>query len=143
MKITNRKQLQDLPLHIRSQIPDDILPSERHSKSGDMLKPQRALYHKVLDVYPDARWNYRPIPHRKLELDIALPEYKIGIEVDGWQFHGKHLSSHFKDREKQNLLVIHGWAILRFTMKHLQDLDTCVHTIQQAVRMRENTHASH
>lgn len=78
------------------------------------------------------------IPNRKLEIDIAFTDLKLAVEVDGWQYHGKYLSGFKKDREKQNLLVIHGWLILRFTnaqIKHgpmdcVETIRTCLNNIQ-------------
>ncbi|MFC3111289.1 hypothetical protein ACFOFO_25650 [Undibacterium arcticum] len=32
-----------------------------------------------------------------------------------WQWHGKHKQDFVRDRERQNLLCVHGWRILRFS----------------------------
>lgn len=79
------------------------------------------------------------IPNRRFSLDIAIPELKIAIEVDGWQYHGKYKESHTKDRERQNLLTLAGWRILRYTAKQINaDIDTCVKEIKQLIEITQN-----
>lgn len=74
------------------------------------------------------------IPGRKFRLDIAL-EGKIGIEVDGWQNHGKTKSGFQKDREKQNLYVEHGWRILRYTAHDIyKNIDMVIEQIKKTMR---------
>jgi very-short-patch-repair endonuclease len=51
-------------------------------------------------------------------VDVAFPELRIAIEVDGWAFH--HQPDRFqRDRVRQNQLVMLGWTILRFTWADL------------------------
>lgn len=52
------------------------------------------------------------------EIDFADPLLKIAIEVDGRAFHTDRRSFE-RDRERQNLLVIRGWVILRFTWERI------------------------
>lgn len=52
------------------------------------------------------------------EIDFADPELKIAIEVDGRAFHSDRRSFE-RDRERQNLLVIRGWIVLRFTWERI------------------------
>ena len=47
-------------------------------------------------------------------IDIAFPDIRLAIEIDGWQYHGKYLTQFKKDRIRQNLLAINGWRILRY-----------------------------
>lgn len=51
---------------------------------------------------------------RRLVIDFAYPDRKIAIEGDGHQF---HLSRRDRERdlERQNLLLIEGWLVLRYT----------------------------
>lgn len=80
------------------------------------------------------------IPNRRFSLDIAFVKYKIAVEVDGWEFHGKHKTSHTADRERQNLLTLHGWRILRYTAKQIRgDIDKCVAEVSQLIQLvKEN-----
>jgi predicted transcriptional regulator of viral defense system len=53
---------------------------------------------------------------RTFKIDLAYPAVRRGIELDGWQFH--HGRSAFdQDRARANLLVAHGWTLLRFTSR--------------------------
>lgn len=54
------------------------------------------------------------VPDRRFRIDIAFPNQKLAIEVDGHKHHGRHRAGFYKDREKQNLLVKNGWRVLRF-----------------------------
>jgi very-short-patch-repair endonuclease/predicted transcriptional regulator of viral defense system len=53
-------------------------------------------------------------------VDLAYPEAKIAIELDGRAFHTD--SEAFEhDRRRQNELVLRGWTVLRFTWRQLLD----------------------
>lgn len=41
---------------------------------------------------------------------------KLAIELDGWEFH-RTRTSFDDDRARANLLVAHGWTLLRFTSR--------------------------
>ncbi|MBE0507439.1 MAG: hypothetical protein IBX50_12105 [Marinospirillum sp.] len=49
----------------------------------------------------------------RYEIDFALPALKIGIEVDGWQYHGKFKEAFLRDREKDFEIKTNGWVLLR------------------------------
>lgn len=70
------------------------------------------------------------IPGRNFRLDIAFPEKRLCVEVDGWQNHGKTLTGFHLDRERQNLLVVNGWRVLRFGVKNINNnVDECIDMI--------------
>jgi very-short-patch-repair endonuclease len=52
------------------------------------------------------------------EIDFAHLELKIAIEVDGRAFHSDGRSFE-RDRERQNMLALRGWLVLRFTWDRL------------------------
>lgn len=54
---------------------------------------------------------------QKIILDLAFPEQKVVIEIDGRAYHG--LERFQQDRTRQNLLVQSGWTVLRFTWEDL------------------------
>ena len=61
---------------------------------------------------------YRFFPDRKWRLDFAIPEEKIGIEIEGITFAGgrhQRIGGYSKDLEKYNKAVLMGWKILRYT----------------------------
>lgn len=79
------------------------------------LTPHDILWNLVTKKWPEAVREFAgPIPDRKFRIDIAFPRLKLAIEVDGFAHHGKHLDDFKRDRERQNLLTLHGWRILRF-----------------------------
>jgi very-short-patch-repair endonuclease len=51
-------------------------------------------------------------------IDIAFPEAKLAIEVDGWAWH-MDVDRFRADRRKGNALVRAGWQLLRFTWHDL------------------------
>lgn len=86
------------------------------------LPPQQEAFLFVNDLAD--RWGlespveeYRFHPKRKWLFDIALPAYKIAIEVDGgiWRRKGAHNTpkAMLRDREKDLHAVQLGWTVLR------------------------------
>jgi len=51
--------------------------------------------------------------------DVAFPEQRIVIEVDGRRHHDVDSDRFEGDRERQNQLIALGWRVLRFTWKRL------------------------
>ncbi|NDZ93453.1 DUF559 domain-containing protein [Streptomyces sp. SID6673] len=51
-------------------------------------------------------------------LDLAIPEHKIAIEIDGFAYHSD-AEAFQHDRERQNDLIANGWTVLRFTWHDL------------------------
>ena len=100
--------------------------------------PDDVLWEAVHLVYPDAvREHKGAVTGRRFRIDIALEDVKIAIEVDGWQFHGKYRGSHEADRDRQNLLAVRGWLILRFTAGQIfKDIVGVMETIHAAYRTR-------
>lgn len=58
-------------------------------------------------------------------LDIAFPQRRVAVELDGYQFHSGR-EAFERDRLKQNLLVLEGWRLLRFTSNTVQDMPNMV-----------------
>jgi Protein of unknown function (DUF559) len=54
------------------------------------------------------------IPDRSYEVDFHWPSLKLIIEVDGYRFHGGRRRSN-ADRDRDQLLFIAGWIVIRFT----------------------------
>jgi uncharacterized protein DUF559 len=51
---------------------------------------------------------------RPCRIDLAYPEQKLAIEIDGWEYH-RTRSAFDNDRARANDLVVAGWNVLRFT----------------------------
>lgn len=72
------------------------------------------------------------------EIDFANPELKIAIEVDGRAFHSDRYSFE-RDRERQNVLVIDGWIVLRFTWERIvNDPEGVMAEITAVIRSRQH-----
>lgn len=79
-----------------------------------------------------------PFTKRRYALDMALPAYQIGIEMDGWEFHGKHLSDFKRDREKQLLFARYGWLLIRVSNDQIRnDLGGVVASVNECVTHRD------
>lgn len=143
------KSMADIGPHCRisSEIPLKINPdcqilSSKVAYSSSGLQPpkktesiwQRRLFDHLLAAGLDPVWELKDaIPGRKFRVDIAFPNVKLAIEVDGWQHHGKTLSAFKSDRIKQNLFVVQGWRVLRFFPGEISRTpDGCVDMIKQA-----------
>lgn len=58
------------------------------------------------------------IDGRSFRIDMAYPELRVAIESDGFAHHGER-SAFEDDRERQNLLTLAGWTVLRFTWRQI------------------------
>lgn len=112
--------------------------ASHRSGNGVLSPPQELLWNwcrRELGGYGPVAEYQGAVPGRKFRLDIAFPEHRLGVEVDGWQFHGQHLSAHRKDRERTRLLTIHGWRLLPFTAGEvMRDAQACVADVRRALR---------
>ena len=70
------------------------------------------------------------------EIDFAHEGLHIAIEVDGRAHHSDR-SSFERDRERQNMLVVRGWLVLRFTWERItQRPEEVLAAVAAAVSMR-------
>lgn len=125
-------------LGIHSPAPSNVRSGKTKRKQRGKM-PQDKLFESCKILWPECEEEYAgAVPGRRFRIDIAFPDYRLAVECDGWQHHGQHRSSHQRDRERQNLLTIHGWRILRFTAgdihKHLpkvlETIQTCLDNIE-------------
>jgi very-short-patch-repair endonuclease len=74
------------------------------------------------------------IDGRNFRIDVCYPDRRIAIESDGFTDHGQR-SMFESDRERQNLLVLGGWTVLRFTWRQIcrrpawvaEQVEGCLH----------------
>ncbi|MCL5974726.1 MAG: endonuclease domain-containing protein [Gammaproteobacteria bacterium] len=118
---TGTKQTKKLPAGI----------GKRRSKTKS---PQRVLFECCQVYWPECEWELKgAIPGRKFQIDIAFPAHKLAIELDGHTAHS-FKDKFQRDRERQNLLTLHGWRILRFTAKDVSSrLTESLGIIQQCI----------
>lgn len=98
---------------------------------SDGLMPHDILWDATASRWPSAQREYQgAVPGRGFRIDIAFPDIRLAIEVDGFQHHGRFLGDFKKDRIRQNLLTLNGWRILRFSAGQIRkDLVSCVEMI--------------
>lgn len=78
-----------------------------------------------------------PFTKRRFALDMALPAYKLGVEMDGWAFHGRFLNDFKRDREKQLLFARFGWILIRVSNDQIRNnLDNVITSIEECVSYR-------
>jgi very-short-patch-repair endonuclease len=68
---------------------------------------------RLLSVHGIGGWHF----HRRIaghEVDFALPDTRIAIEVDGWATHGTR-SQFEHDRRRDADIAAAGWIVVRFT----------------------------
>ncbi len=63
---------------------------------------------------PESQWNVYDGPTFVGELDLAWPEYRVGVELQSKAFH-LNPTAFERDAEKLNLIRLLGWDILEFT----------------------------
>lgn len=103
--------------------------------------PTDRLYHVLVGVY--GRYHnggelvYELVcPFtRKWRLDMAFPRYKLGIEGDGWEWHGKHKEAFKRDRQKSLDFERRGWRVIRFSAHQINtDLEDCLAAVNDIIR---------
>jgi very-short-patch-repair endonuclease len=68
---------------------------------------------------PEPARQHEVVVHgERFRIDIAYPELRIAIEGDGFGVHTER-EQFERDHARQNLLVLDGWLILRFTWRQL------------------------
>jgi very-short-patch-repair endonuclease len=88
---------------------------------------------------------YQPtllIEGRRVRPDFLVPQAMVVVEVDGLDAHGSRAALD-TDLDRQNLLVCHGYLVLRYTVTHLRRparvaleiRDTCLARIDQLGRL--------
>jgi hypothetical protein len=81
-----------------------------------------ALFIEFLDArgFPRPRLNMhvRTRNGRLVEVDFAWPEHRLIVELDGYDTHGTRASFE-SDRERDRLLSVSGWRVIRVTWRQL------------------------
>jgi very-short-patch-repair endonuclease len=70
----------------------------------------------ILDEMQIQYATFFPVRLTSLELDFALPQYKLNIEADGSYWHNKRKT---RDRRRDYYLKKLGWKTIRFTDKEI------------------------
>jgi len=137
-----RIALNDLPPDVRDRVlaqqglSTSALKKVKPKQIGAVVSPYADILGRVLDNRFPGRMlrEYRPIAGRKFRIDFAFPLEKVAIEFDGYRYHGFSKKGFKRGLERQNILVAHGWRVLRYTLTDVRDrLDEVVTEIGQAL----------
>ena len=135
----NQNQLKDILdkgyCRLNEKVSVKTNPKKQDGKSPKGKLPQDILSQAITSRWGDrAHMEYKAIPDRKFRIDIAFPEEKLAIEVDGWSYHGRFKDDFKKGLRRQNILSEHGWSFLRFTADDIfNHLDECLSMVERAV----------
>ena len=75
-------------------------------------KPELILREMIMELYPNCEFQYKVLNYA---LDVAIPEYKIAIEYDGW-FHfdcQEHIDYH---KNRQSEIENEGWKFIKYNI---------------------------
>ncbi len=73
---------------------------------------------------PTPAKEYRFHPKRMWRFDLAWPQYKIAVEIEGGTAkHGRHVrpAGYRADCIKYNTALLHGWRVIRGDSKMVKD----------------------
>lgn len=75
-------------------------------------------------------------PVAGFRVDVAFPELKLAVEIDGLAFHSDTEDFHH-DRVRQNAIALAGWQVLRFTWLDLTEYpDRVIAEVRRAISAR-------
>jgi hypothetical protein len=89
----------------------DRIPNHRITRSPAEQRIKRVVL--ALDV-PAPKFNYRmrTLNGRSVELDLAWPEYRVGLNVDGFRWHGGRIDWK-RDLQRDHQIALLGWNVQR------------------------------
>ena len=94
----------------------------------------------LLDQWPGPLEEHAFHPTRKWRFDFAWPHCKLAVELEGGVFTGGRHSrgaGMVGDCDKYNAAAVMGWAVLRYTRKHLdEDPVAVLDQVTEAVERR-------
>lgn len=109
--------------------------SVKRPRAARLPTPHDLLWDRVHELYRLHAYRECPacIDGQYYRIDIGLPAFGVAIEMDGWEWHGKHLGDFSRDRTRQNLLTCGGWRVLRYTAKQIrQSMEAVIEEIVAA-----------
>lgn len=110
-----------------------VAPRRRAARAG--MDPQAKLWRAVQDAIPGGVSEFEnAVPGRRFRIDIAFPKARLAVEVDGYEFHGKHKKDFLRDRDKRNALALLGWTVLAYPAGRIhKEIDVILREIQTAL----------
>jgi very-short-patch-repair endonuclease len=95
----------------------DVAQLEELCQQYKALTHEFVGYLKLADL-PEPRFEYRFHPQRKWRFDVAWPEHKLAVELNGGVYtQGRHTrgKGYEGDLEKLNAAVLLGWRVLQYS----------------------------
>ncbi len=91
-----------------------VLSSRLGEPAADSTLEQRVI--RLLSPFRPFETQYQVVlGGRVLLLDIAWPQWRIGVEADGWFVRSRSRAKFDVERHRGNLLAAHGWQIAHVT----------------------------
>ena len=87
-------------------------------------------------------WKFHP--HRRWRFDVAWPDLKLAVEIEGGTYSKRGKSRHttgegfHEDCEKYNAAALLGWRVLRFDSRHVLSGDAVNVTIEAIITWTGN-----
>lgn len=137
------RSLKSLGKHVRIRGDNGTKATRRRVRSGPSV-PQAMLWELVRKKYPDAEEEKRGlVPGRRYVVDIVIERVRLVLEIDGWEWHGRHKSGFKRDREKDRALLLAGYRVVRFYASEImKDPDTVLATLDRVVDVIESERRS-
>lgn len=166
--VCDHRRMRGLMLHLIDN--DEATPSEfvgcmdRTARCG---RPGSALYRRLVgeldldSVLPASYLEDRafaivvsagyPEPERQYSIraggvflgrvDLAFPQWRVAIEVDGWDAH-RSKTRFLDDRARQNGILSHRWIVVRFTARDVARPRRFLADLERAIAFGQDLAAS-
>lgn len=82
---------------------------------------EQAVYYYIKKIYPNAISRFKDIFTNGMELDIYIPDIKLGIEYDGVYWHHKTEVTREREKRKYEICRKNGIKLLRIREKKIDD----------------------
>jgi very-short-patch-repair endonuclease len=106
----HHRGVRDLRALINDRLPKNGELKGRITRSRAEQRIKRVIL--SLDV-PAPQFNFRiPISGGSVELDVAWPEFRVGLNVDGFQWHGGRRDWK-RDLQRDHQITVAGWNVKR------------------------------
>lgn len=133
MKINNPMRNEETRKKVSSSL-KGRKPSEVCGNGRGLTKPQEQLLEKLLKYgaiaeYAISTEGYIGEYPLNYKIDIALPKYKLAIEIDGNSH--RAIKRKIEDEKKTNFLKNIGWSIIRFWNKEVnENIENCIKRVE-------------
>lgn len=81
---------------------------------------------------------FKPFANAGYRADFALPRYRISVEIEGWQHHGRSLDDHHADRKRGMYFARYNWLVFRISHRQaIKETGDLLDAIAGAMSLRE------